>query len=466
MKELLREVLQQNGVVIAIAMICGASAVLGSALPAVVFVGLVFVVSSAYFPALPVGFAFLGVLLDAQGMTAVKVFGLPLTLSKVGVLTALGAHFLNAILARRPLIQWTPVTGSLFLVILSMILSTITAMIPSEAYVDTAGVIMLTLLVHLVYRAVPGEHMPILFRFMALSTTLVMAWTLAVQRKGVLSGTLDYAWHQRTSGAFGDPNAWSTCLLVICPFVIGALAQDRHWLAKPLIIGLGATFPACILQSVSRAGLIGLVVVTPGILYLLRKERTLLMGAGFALMLILPLVMDLEAAMLRYQTLVDPTMESSLGHGSLTERKALLLAGLKIFSEHPILGVGVGMFRLHASYVSAGEVWKIAHNSYLNVAAEQGIPGIITHLYFGFTVANAAWNAAMHSRTEYFRSAGMGFLLSLAAFSAMALTLNLATFAVAYFMLGLGLAVGRVGQAEHAPADRRGLHDLKPVAAW
>jgi hypothetical protein len=37
------------------------------------------------------------------------------------------------------------------------------------------------------------------------------------------------------------------------------------------------------------------------------------------------------------------------------------------------------------------------------------------------------------------------------AFSAMAMTLNLATFAAAWYMLGLGLLVGRLGDAEQVP---------------
>ena len=101
------------------------------------------------------------------------------------------------------------------------------------------------------------------------------------------------------------------------------------------------------------------------------------------------------------------------------------------------------MFRVHASYVSAGEVWKIAHNTYLNVAAEQGIPGLVSHAWLAVNLVNAAWNIAMHGRSEYQRSVGTGFLMSLAAFGLMALTLNLATFAMAYFIIGLGLAVGR-----------------------
>lgn len=441
--QLWRELVQTNGFVIGLALACGATAVLESWLPAVAFVGIAFVVAALYFPALPIAFAFVGVLLDARGVTAVKVLGVPLTLSKVSVLMAIGAHFANSTLGKRTMGSWTPITTPIFLVIMTMVTSLITSMVPSMGYVDLVGVVMLSILVHLLYQAIPEEHVPLLTRFMAVAAILVMASTLVGQRKGVLSGTLDYAWHQRTSGAYGDPNAWSTSLLLINPLLMGALAADRHWSSRLLLIGLLGTFPACIMQSVSRAGLVAMLAISPGLIWILRKEKTILMVGGAMMLTILPFIMDVEAAMMRYMTLFDPTMEADLGHGSLTERKALLNAGIKIFLENPILGVGVGAFRVHASYVSAGEVWKIAHNTYLNVAAEQGIPGLLSHAWLGVNLVNAAWNIAMHGRSEYQRSIGTGFLMSLAAFGLMALTLNLATFAMAYFIIGLGLAVGR-----------------------
>jgi O-antigen ligase len=201
----------------------------------------------------------------------------------------------------------------------------------------------------------------------------------------------------------------------------------------------------------SRAGLLAFVIISPGVVYVLRNRRSLLVAAGVVVVLSLPMFINLEALMLRYQTLLDPTLEADLGHGSLRERKALLDAGIKIFMEHPWLGVGTGLFRVHASYVSAGEVWKIAHNSYINVAAEQGIPGILSHAYMGALLYQSAWNAAIRSKTEMTRSLGQGFMLSLLAFSAMAFTLNLATFAAAWFMLSLGMVVGRLGEAETVP---------------
>jgi len=293
--------------------------------------------------------------------------------------------------------------------------------------------------------------MPWMMRFMAIFTILFLSWTLFTQRKEGWFATLNQSWQQRTSGAFGDPNAWSTALIVICPMILCALAVDRHKLATPLFVALMVLFPACIVQSMSRAGLLAFLVTLPGLVYALRERRSWMIVAAIALIPLAPFIINIDAVLLRYRTLLDPTLEADLGHGSLRERAALLEAGIKIFSENPWLGVGTGLFRVHASYVSAGEVWKIAHNSYINVAAEQGLPGLLSHAFFGFQLYRAAWNAATRGQTAYLRAVGQGFLLSLLGFSAMALTLNLATFASAWYMLSLGLVAGRLGRAETIP---------------
>jgi hypothetical protein len=448
---MIRDGLLEYGSIIAIGILVGGMAVQESYMPAVMAIGAALMVTSLYRPTVPITLAFLGILLDARGMLTVKVLGIPLTLSKISVLFAISSHFANSMVRRVSPVVWAPITPGVIAMIITMIMSLIAAVDPKMGYTDTIGVIMLAVMTHLIYKAVQLEDLPWMIRMMSAFTIIILLWTLFTQRKEGFFVTLDHAWQQRTSGAYNDPNAWSTALLTICPMLIAGLAADKHPLATPLLVGVMATFPACILQSMSRAGLLAFVIISPGVVYVLRNRRSLLVAAGVVVVLSLPMFINLEALMLRYQTLLDPTLEADLGHGSLRERKALLDAGIKIFMEHPWLGVGTGLFRVHASYVSAGEVWKIAHNSYINVAAEQGIPGILSHAYMGALLYQSAWNAAIRSKTEMTRSLGQGFMLSLLAFSAMAFTLNLATFAAAWFMLSLGMVVGRLGEAETVP---------------
>lgn len=445
---MIRRLLAQDGLIIAVGLLCGATSVLESWLPVAAVLGLGLLYLSLTRPAVPVALAFVGILLDSRGMMDVKVLGLPITLSKLMVMYAVGTHFVHALMGKSPLMRWSPASGAMAAIIMAMLLSLVNSVDPSLGYMDIAGVLMLILMLHVMYTAVPEVDLPWMLRFMCLVTVSLLTWNILTQRAAGFYVTLDNAWQQRTSGAYGDPNAWSTCLVVVCPMLLAFLARDKHWTAMPLLIGLLAAYPLAILQSMSRAGLLAFALTLPGIAYILRDKKWLIVSAIVAVLVVVPLTVNIESMLLRYQTLVDPTLEADLGHASLREREGLLNAGIKIFTQYPVTGVGVGMFRMFAAYVSAGEVWKIAHNSYVNVAAEQGLPGILTHLYLIWKLVGSAWNGWVKARSDAERTFGLGFLISLGAYGAMAATLNLATFAIAWYMLGVGLLSGRYAGAE------------------
>jgi O-antigen ligase len=439
----MRRLVAGDGPVIALGILCGVAASFGSWLPLVPLAGLVVVWAMLQWPSVATGLVFVGILAAERGLTSFSVAGLPITISKVMVLLATGVHLARVGVLRRPLYEPTPITGSMALVVLSMIFSAVHAVEPEQAYEPTASVVMLIFMTHLLYTMTPRAELPWLVRFMAVAEILIIVWTLFTQRDQDLYMSLDHAWAQRTSGAFRDPNFWGACLIVVTPMILTALAWEEHWLDTPLLITLLALFPLAILQSMSRAALVGLLPIVPGLLFALRHRRGLLLaGVGLAIV-ILPMVVNLDSILLRYQTLVDPTLEASLGHGSLSERKALLDAGIKIIEQHWLLGVGVGMFQMYAAYVTAGEVWKIAHNSYLNIFAEQGLPGVVVHAYFVFRLVRAAWGTWVAPRDPKARSIGLGFLLGLLGFAIMAATLNLIAFSMFWYTVALGLAFGR-----------------------
>jgi putative inorganic carbon (HCO3(-)) transporter len=68
---------------------------------------------------------------------------------------------------------------------------------------------------------------------------------------------------------------------------------------------------------------------------------------------------------------------------AVIERLAHWQAGWDMFSEHPWLGVGIGNYEpVYPAYALPrwDEPLGHAHNYYLNIAAETGILGILTHL--------------------------------------------------------------------------------------
>jgi O-antigen ligase len=87
------------------------------------------------------------------------------------------------------------------------------------------------------------------------------------------------------------------------------------------------------------------------------------------------------------------TAKSSIAQGDLGGRVPLWKESLKAFSDHPLLGVGSGAFRVVNPYKA------VAHNTYLSVLAELGVVGLVLFISI---VAVVGYSALQHSRGEAF----------------------------------------------------------------
>jgi O-antigen ligase len=70
-------------------------------------------------------------------------------------------------------------------------------------------------------------------------------------------------------------------------------------------------------------------------------------------------------------TILDPSSDPS---GSAQQRIEVLKRGLDLFTRRPIIGLGMGNFHIY----SIRE--KVAHNGYLETAAELGLIGLLAYL--------------------------------------------------------------------------------------
>lgn len=188
----------------------------------------------------------------------------------------------------------------------------------------------------------------------------------------------------RHVGPIGDPNFWGRVLLMFLPFAVAlALAATTRlhragwWLASAsLLMGIFLSQSRGAFLS-AAVGLLVLLLLA-GWRYARWLALTPLLGA---LLLLLPGIGT------RLRTLGD-LGEASAGGGdlSLVLRLASQEAGLRMFSSHPLLGIGAGnyedltpRFESGLSFATVGELGRplAPHNAYLEYAAEGGIAGII-----------------------------------------------------------------------------------------
>lgn len=175
----------------------------------------------------------------------------------------------------------------------------------------------------------------------------------------------------------------SLCLALI-------FSEKKGWVKTAAFTGTGV-LTLIILLTQSRGALIALVAT--GLIFFMTQARgkrlKTLLTACVVAVVILPLVPS--SAWQRFSGLAWLTNESTIAYadpeGSADARYNIWKVARQIIKENPATGVGLGAYQLaHAMYTGrmlvppAARGFRDTHSTYLNVAAETGIPGLLLFL--------------------------------------------------------------------------------------
>jgi putative inorganic carbon (HCO3(-)) transporter len=378
------------------------------------------------------------VLFDRVGATGFAVAQLPVTASKLSVLGGLGLWAVHVVLSRATPVRWHPVLGAMLGVVTMTAVSVAIANCMAVGKYTLFGMAMMTVLVGFVYTVLAEAELQSLFRFLAVALIALFLLSLAPSAGG------------RASGTFGDPNEWATMVLLLTPAALGGLAGDRSPWARPLRVLLVLLAPMAVLRTGSRTAFVVLMLVLPACLYLLRRHRWELVFSAVAAASVAPFVMSVSATIDRLRSLLGNLQGSAVIHDvSLNERTELLHQGMDLFRDHWFLGSGPGTFARATGFLSTYGEFRPAHNTYLEVASEQGVVGLIPFAVFFAMVAHTLWRGYRAAQEPAAQERVLGVSIGLAAVALMAGTLGLLTFSMAYLVLGLGLVVAAQARGTH-----------------
>ena len=232
----------------------------------------------------------------------------------------------------------------------------------------------------------------------------------------------------RASGTFGQPNPFGGYLGLTLPLAAGILLtawparggdskeRRRGQAAWFVALAAAALMGAGLLASWSRGAWLGAavalaaVVVARGGAWLRGVPAAILLGVLVCLLVRgrVPLPGALEQ---RFADMAADLVTSDVRSVEVTdanfavlERTAHWLAAWGMFSAHPWTGVGLGNYAL-AYEKYALPRWQDplghAHNYYLNIAAEAGLPGLAAYLLWVGAGLWVAWRAVRASRGLY-----------------------------------------------------------------
>lgn len=180
-------------------------------------------------------------------------------------------------------------------------------------------------------------------------------------------------------GYFGDPNDLALTLILVLPLSWWLSSMLVARLPRLLICGCMLLMVGGVIATQSRGGLVALLAAVAVMVVTQGRERIgalilmLTAAVAFAVVVLPSDVFD------RYSTITEYQEDES----AMT-RLAVWKAGIRMFGDHFLTGTGADTFELvyGEQYLDRqfGPAWRAAHNSYLQIAAELGICGILIWL--------------------------------------------------------------------------------------
>lgn len=245
-----------------------------------------------------------------------------------------------------------------------------------------------------------------------------------------------YMIEQRLTGTFKAPNYLGAYLALSLPFVIGYFVAGWQFLRKEkyglwVIFALSAVVVMMAVNlalTLTRGAWVGVAAATLGIgLYLvvvsLSKIRTVGGVLKFVLIGVVSISMIFVASVhlmpqhikARFNTMVERPI------GFMGERPQWWGLSLELVQKYPITGVGMGRFRYEAQLNAPPDLHDVpfhAHNIYLHIAVEQGIPSLILFLWLVVLFWKQIWTIRSNTDSErdFWKMGtfigGSGFLIS------------------------------------------------------
>jgi O-antigen ligase len=141
---------------------------------------------------------------------------------------------------------------------------------------------------------------------------------------------------------------------------------------------------------------------------------------------------------------------SEQGDSSTQVRILVLKYGLSMLRDEWLFGIGINVFPLRIERL-VGAFGM--HNSYVTIALEQGIVGVVTHAFFLAGIARMLRRAARAATSAYLQEIIRGASIGLVGYALMMTTGNtLMSQAIGFFVLGICVVAYRGAMDEQARA--------------
>ena len=219
-------------------------------------------------------------------------------------------------------------------------------------------------------------------------------------------------WMNRIASTRQDPNNLALTLVSVFPVVIALLRAERGKKRKIFLFFVCVIIFFTIPLTLSRGGFLALSAILFVLVTKARKKKI----AGVLLISIIGCSIVLLPGEV-WERVGTISVESF--DRSIQMRMMLLKGGLKMFLDHPLVGVGIGNFIIHSVQYSGVFIPSFAHNMFIHVAAEMGIFGILLFsslIWITWRSLRQVQRLAFRKNDSFFQHVSQGLEISLIGF--------------------------------------------------
>lgn len=270
----------------------------------------------------------------------------------------------------------------------------------------------------------------------------------------------------RSQGGVGDPDFFAAMQLVAVPLVLVAASEVQDKRARLFFYGCVLAILASIFTSLSRGAFLAVIVL--GVLFLASRPERLFRSRNEKVLAVFVIAFGMvaffsrpylrEEVVGRAETIYAPKNKADESGSGRTE---IWKAAGRTAAENPLLGIGFGAFGtisqelilttpgVDLESVQDRQVgdYYVAHNTYIGLAADLGLTGLL--LYLGLMISTA-----QHLRRTAARAAALGrpfvgrvahaLLLGLASWAVTSFFLSGETSRMFWIVVGLSLALPKL----------------------
>lgn len=387
----------------------------------IVFSILYYILPLKYFGASIVGFlGIIAVFYDIRMGIFAGVFIVPFlpdTINLMYMIFLVGAFFYKQLFAEASSLTKSPIDMPIILFVFAIVISTITSINPVGSFRDLAihfaGIGFVFVMINSIKTLEDFNKVVTLLVF---SATVIALYGIYQYIVGV---EMDAAWldvennpdiKARVYSVFNNPNIFAEYLIMTIPMSVSLFWHSKLLHKKIVFLGTTLILTLSLLLTLSRGGWLGFAFAI--LIFIILVEQRLLLS-------LIPI--SVGAIYLLPQTILNRILSiGNLTDSSNAYRIKIWEITLDIIKDNWVAGVGFGHLpykQVFETYIRTMPIYH-AHNTYLETAAEMGIPGLLILVFMIFILFKYAFQKLIQNRNKYIKVmtagalAGIGGLLA------------------------------------------------------